>query len=151
MLDLVAKLFGTFFYLGYFPFASGTIASGASVALFLWLGADYRIYVFVLAALTVIGFWASGEVEKSVGKKDPSCVVIDEVVGGMIAFFMLPATPAVMWTAFFLFRAFDMFKIYPINKLEERGGGAGIMLDDIVAGVYTKIIMQIALCFVIVQ
>ena len=57
----------------------------------------------------------------------------------------------VMWTAFFLFRAFDMFKIYPINKLEERGGGAGIMLDDIVAGIYTNIIMQIALCFVIVQ
>ncbi len=145
MLNFLARLAATFFYLGYFPFASGTIATVASVGLYLWLRPDYKIYLLVLAALTVLGFWASGRTETLVQKKDPSCVVIDEVAGGMIAFFMLPAVPSVIWTAFFLFRAFDMFKIYPINKLEERGGGAGIMLDDIVAGFYTNATMHAAL------
>jgi len=53
-----------------------------------------------------------------------------------------------MWTAFFLFRAFDMFKIFPGNKLEGLKGSAGIMLDDLVAGVYTNIVMQLALRWV---
>ena len=93
----------------------------------------------------MIGFITSDIVEKVVGKKDPSCVVIDEVSGMMIALFMLPWTPAVVVTTFFLFRAFDMFKIYPMNKLEALGGGKGIMLDDIFAGIYANLTMQIAL------
>jgi len=71
--------------------------------------------------------------------------VIDEVAGVMIAFFLLPQTWAVMWTAFFVFRAFDMFKIYPGNKLEGVKGSGGIMLDDIMAGIYTNIVMHVAL------
>jgi len=70
--------------------------------------------------------------------------VIDEVAGVMLAFFLLPLTPAVAVTTFFLFRAFDMFKIYPVNKFEEIEGSAGVMLDDLFAGLYTNITMQIA-------
>jgi len=72
-------------------------------------------------------------------------LVIDEVVGVMIALWGLPLTWSVMICGFFLFRAFDMFKIYPINKLEAQPGGWGIMLDDCMAGVYTNIILRIAL------
>ena len=72
-------------------------------------------------------------------------VVIDEVVGIMIALWGLPLIWSVMICGFFLFRAFDMFKIYPINKLEAKPGGIGIMLDDCMAGVYTNIILRIAL------
>jgi len=79
------------------------------------------------------------------GQKDPSCVVIDEVSGIMIAFFMLPMVWPVSIITFFLFRAFDMFKIYPVNKFEEMKGGTGIMMDDIIAGLYTNITMQIAI------
>ena len=61
---------------------------------------------------------------------------------------MLPVRFPIMITAFFLFRAFDMFKIYPANKFEKLSGGAGVMLDDIIAGIYTNIIMHIALRFV---
>ena len=71
-------------------------------------------------------------------------VVIDEVSGIMISFFLLPITWSVVLTTFFLFRALDMFKTYPANKLEAMGGTEGIMMDDILAGVYTNIIMQIA-------
>ena len=103
------------------------------------------IYSIILGVLTVLGFWASGEMEDLIKQKDASCIVIDEVVGGMIAFFMLPLTPAVLFTGYFLFRAFDMFKIYPVNKFEELKGGRGVMMDDVFAGLYTNITMQIAI------
>jgi len=63
----------------------------------------------------------------------------------MIAFFLLPVTPVVIITAFFLFRAFDMFKIYPVNKFEQMEGSTGVMMDDIIAGLYTNIVMQFAI------
>ena len=69
--------------------------------------------------------------------------MIDEVAGMMVAFFLLPVKWPVIITAFFLFRAFDMFKIYPVNKFEGIEGGAGVMMDDLIAGLYTNIVMQI--------
>ena len=88
---------------------------------------------------------ASGSIEKLLNQKDPGMVVIDEVVGVMIALWGLPMIWPVMICGFFLFRAFDMFKIYPINKLEAQPAGWGIMLDDCMAGVYTNIILRVAL------
>lgn len=147
MNDRISKILATFFYLGYVPPASGSVASAAAAVICFLLRGHIAFYVVLFVALTAIGFVVSDRMEKMVKKKDPSCVVIDEVSGAMIAFFMLPATPAVIITAFFLFRAFDMFKIYPANKFECIPGGAGIMLDDIMAGIYTNIIMHIAIRF----
>ena len=101
-------------------------------------------YVFVVAVVIVLGFLVCGRMEKLMHRKDPGCIVIDEVAGVMIAFFLLPLTPASILTAFFLFRAFDMFKIYPVNKFEELEGSTGVMADDLVAGIYTNIVMQTA-------
>ena len=95
--------------------------------------------------LLILGIISSGLVEKQLSEKDPGIVVIDEVVGVMIALWGLPLMGPVMIIGFFLFRAFDMFKIYPINRLESQPGGWGIMLDDCMAGVYTNIILRIAL------
>jgi len=145
MSDKQVKLFSTFFYVGNFPFAPGTLASAVGALICILLQDTILLYLIAFAVITVIGFKTSGLMEKIVGKKDPGCVVIDEVSGIMVSFFLLPMTPAVIITAFFLFRAFDMFKIYPCNKLEDLGGGEGIMLDDIMAGVYTNIVMQIAI------
>lgn len=145
MVNYISKLFATFFYMGYLPVAPGSFTTAASVGLCYFLMGNPALYLWVTIAVTVIGFAVSGRAENLVGKKDPTCIVIDEVAGTMIAFYMLPATPAVFWTAFFLFRAFDMFKIYPANKLEGLPGSRGIMLDDILAGVYTNIVMQVAL------
>lgn len=138
-------LCSTFFYIGYLPFAPGSIASLVAVFISYLLHNSTILYVLVLVAITILGFTVSGRMEQLVGQKDPSCVVIDEVAGGMIAFFLLPKTTAVTVTAYFLFRAFDMFKIYPVNKLEELQGGKGIMVDDLFAGLYTNIVVQIAL------
>lgn len=136
------KFFTTFFYIGYFPKAPGSVASIAGVALYCLLHAHLSVYVGVLVAITIIGFLTSGKMERILNQKDPSCVVIDEVAGMMVALVMLPATPLVVISAYALFRFFDIFKTYPINKLEALGGGTGIMLDDLMAGLYTNVLMH---------
>ena len=83
--------------------------------------------------------------EALLGQTDPGCIVIDEVAGIMLALFLLPMTPVVIIVTFFLFRAFDMFKIYPVNKFEQLEGSTGVMMDDIIAGIYTNIVMQFAI------
>ncbi len=143
--ELLIKLCATFFYLGYFPMASGTFASFFGVLLVCFLQPYPVLYLLCFAFVTAAGFWASGKMEGIQGKKDPSCVVIDEVAGIFIAFWMLPLSWPVLVTAFFLYRAFDMFKIYPMSKIEEKGGAFGIMTDDLIAGFYTNLTMQIAL------
>ena len=125
--------------------APGSFASIFGALIALALEHHPAAYLVVLAVLTVLGFPAAAYIEKNEGKKDPGCVVVDEVVGMMIAFWNLPLTWSVLWVGFFGFRAFDMFKIFPGNRLEKIPGGAGIMLDDIMAGIYTNIIMYVAL------
>ena len=139
------KIGATFFYCGNFPGAPGTFTSAVAVLLYLGLQGHTGLYLIVLGAVTVWGFMAGGPMEAMVGRKDPGCVVIDEVAGVLISFFLLPPVPKVMWTAFFLFRAFDMFKIYPANRFETCKGGTGIMMDDIVAGIYTNLVMHAAI------
>lgn len=141
----IVPLLATFFYIGKCPVAPGTLTSivGAFAAVIL---CPYPpvFYIFCILAVASAGFMVSGRMERLLGEKDPSCVVIDEAAGVLVAFFMLPPTLPVVLTAFFLFRAFDMFKIYPANKLEESGGALGIMADDLLAGFYTNIVMQAA-------
>lgn len=142
------KLVSTFFEVGSMPFAPGTLASAVGLLIAIIFSQNVFLYLVVWAVITYFGFKTSGEMEKILKEKDPGCVVIDEVSGIMISFFLLPINTAVIFTGFFLFRAFDMFKIYPGNKLENKGGAYGIMMDDIMAGIYTNIVMQIAVRWV---
>lgn len=145
MTDKLTKFITTFGYIGYLPLAPGSVASIAGGWLTLYLLPSLPVYFLVLMIVTVLGFMTSDRMETVMKEKDPGCIVIDEVAGIMISFFMLPATPAVLVTAFFLFRAFDMFKIYPVNKFEPLKGGVGVMMDDIIAGIYTNIVMHLAI------
>ena len=145
MPDRLTKFIATFFYLGFVPCAAGSLASIIGALLAGLSRGPMWIYLALLAAVTALGFVTGGRMERIMEEKDPPCVVIDEVAGAMIAFFMLPGTPAVLVTAFFVFRAFDMFKIYPADRLEQRPGGTGVMMDDVVAGIYTNLIMQAAI------
>ena len=145
MKDNIVKFIATYGYTGYFPVASGTFASAVAVGMCYFLKSNLTLYIAVFLVITIVGFLVSDRMEELAGQKDPGCIVIDEAAGIMISFFMLPWTPSVVWTAFFLFRAFDMFKIYPVNRLEEFKGGVGVMLDDIFAGIYTNLTMHIAL------
>ena len=139
------KGFATVCGIGYMPAAPGTWATVVGVVIAYYLGGNLPAYSILLLVLLILGIMTSGVIEKQLDQKDPGIVVIDEVVGVMIALWGLPLIWSVMISGFFLFRAFDMFKIYPINKLEAQPGGWGIMLDDCLAGVYTNIILRIAL------
>ena len=145
MKDKCVKLLATFFYLGDFPVAPGSLASLAGTFLYILTFDNFVGYIALTIIVTVLGFAVSGRMETILKQKDPSCVVIDEVAGVLIAFFLLPLTPAIVITTFFLFRAFDMFKIYPVNKFEQMKGSVGIMTDDLFAGFYTNITMHIAI------
>jgi phosphatidylglycerophosphatase A len=142
--DRVARFCATFFHIGDLPLAPGSAASAVALVLAFLVHPWPILYIALGVLVTIVGFMTAGQVETLIGKKDPGCIVIDEVAGIMISFLFLPMTWPVMLTGFFLFRAFDMFKIYPANKFEAMGGAHGIMLDDIMAGVYTNIVLQIA-------
>ncbi|MCB9747772.1 MAG: phosphatidylglycerophosphatase A [Candidatus Omnitrophica bacterium] len=146
--DRLTKMLSTFFYIGYFPAAPGTVASAAGALIACVLMDNVFLYIVATVIITVIGFLVSGDMEKMIKSKDPSCIVIDEVAGIMISFFLLPWNTPVILTTFFLFRAFDMFKIYPVNKFEAIEGGTGVMMDDLFAGLYTNVTMHIALWLV---
>jgi phosphatidylglycerophosphatase A len=107
------------------------------------------VVLVAIAAVTCVGTWAATRTEQLSGRKDPSKVVVDEVAGQFIALF--PLTLFTRWStvavivSFILFRFFDIVKPYPANRLQELNGGAGVMLDDLVAGVYGAVIVSIIL------
>ena len=144
-MNKLVRIIATFFYIGDIPVAPGTVASAAGALISIALLYNPAAYLAVLAAVLFLGFFVSGKMEIIAKEHDPSCIVIDEVAGAMITFFLLPFTAPVFITAFFVFRAFDMFKVFPANRLENIKGGAGIMADDIMAGVYANLIMQIVI------
>ena len=144
-MDRIAKITATFFGIGYFPVAPGSAATAVGVVLAFFLYGNLWAYAAVTLVLLIIGVPMSGRVEKALKQKDPGIVVLDEVVGILVALAGLPMTWPIVVCVFFLFRAFDMFKIYPINRLEALPGGFGIMLDDVMAGLYANIILRIAL------
>jgi phosphatidylglycerophosphatase A len=145
MKDRIAQLITSFFGLGYFPFAAGSIASAIGGLAAYYLYGNVVLYVLLFVIVTVAGFIFSARMEKVSGEKDPSAIVIDEVSGAMIAFFLLPMSWPVFWTTFFVFRAFDMCKIYPADIYEQKPGALGVMSDDLIAGIYTNLIMQVAI------
>ena len=150
MPEKFVKFITTFGFIGYLPLAPGSMASVAGGLIAIFFSYSLPMYFAVWVIITVLGFIAGDRMETLMQKKDPSCIVVDEVSGIMIAFFMLPHTTSVIVTAFFLFRAFDMFKIYPVNKFEPLKGGVGVMMDDIIAGIYTNIVMHLALRFILI-
>ena len=92
---------------------------------------------------------AAGEAEKIMDHQDPGLVVIDEIVGMLITMIAVPATPLAMVLGFILFRIFDILKPFPVNFFDQRfHGGLGIMLDDVMAGIYSLIILQVLFRFV---
>ena len=107
------------------------------------------VVLFAIVVVTCVGIWAATRTEQLSGRKDPGKVVVDEVAGQFIALF--PLTLFSRWStlavivSFILFRFFDIVKPYPANRLQELNGGAGVMLDDLVAGVYAAIIVSIGL------
>jgi phosphatidylglycerophosphatase A len=134
----------TFLGTGYLPFMPGTFASALGIIIYYFLKDNPFLYCGVVAALLVLGLWLGGSAEKIFKRKDPPQVVIDEVVGVLISLIFLPAAVAPVILGFLVFRILDTLKPFPAAGFQDLGGSFGIMADDIVAGIYTNIILQLA-------
>ena len=120
-----------------FPGTFGTLATIPLILLTEWLSVVGKFFVFIV--LFVTGIIASEYYEKYTGREDPKEVVIDEIAAYYLTMIFLETTFWNVAVTFLLFRFFDIVKVYPANKAEMIEGGTGIMLDDIVAAVYSII------------
>jgi phosphatidylglycerophosphatase A len=135
-------------YIGMIPGMPGTYASVATTLVyFLVYRVSYRIYpelhLSAICLIAAIGVFASAAVSRSMGKEDPQVVVIDEIAGQLTALWLLPVSFANLAAGTFLFRLFDIWKPYPIRRVEPLRHGVGIMADDLLAGVFANIILQV--------
>ncbi len=144
-----AWIVGTFVGIGRLKPGPGTWAS--AVTMLLWaFGARHLapgllipIAIAITVAVTLIGIPASSVVERESGRTDPGFVVIDEVAGQMLTLVAAPLRWKTLIAGFILFRIFDVLKPPPVRRLERLHGGSGIMLDDIGAGIYALIVLQV--------
>jgi phosphatidylglycerophosphatase A len=138
-------MFGSALFSGYSPLASGTVGSMVALVIYFIPGCEQW---FILLPLILIVFFlgipAAARMEKFYGK-DPAEVTIDEVVGMWISLLWLPKTIPIAMIAFIAFRLFDIVKPFPANYYDKRTGGFAIMMDDVVAGFYANVIIQIML------
>ncbi len=131
-------------FIGYLPFAQGTIASFAGFILLLLFKPPVYAHLLISIGLLVLGIFVSNKAEELFGDRDPHHVVIDELAGYFIAMLFLPAAVGYMIAGFFIFRFFDILKPAPIKQIESYfRGGYGIMFDDVFAAIYTNVILQI--------
>jgi phosphatidylglycerophosphatase A len=148
---LWATLVATFFGIGRMRPGPGTWGSATTVV--LWAATAYalppalRIPVVIALALlvTLIGIPAATQVSRASGVKDPQFVVIDEVAGQLIALIGAPLAWKTFLAGFILFRGFDIVKPPPVRQLERLPEGTGIVLDDVAAGIYALVVMQLLL------
>jgi phosphatidylglycerophosphatase A len=152
MKSKAAHLISTWFGCGYAPFGPGTAGSLAALAI-AWLLVRYAgWHTMWLAPLAIAGtgpaMWAAGVTARELQQKDPQRVVVDEVLGQWLALAAAGPLNCKSWTAaFFLFRLFDIWKPPPVRQLERIPGGAGIVADDLMAGIYAALVLLLAGCF----
>lgn len=132
---------------GYLPKAPGTW--GTLVGLLLWCplaGLSLAAYLAAVAVLFIVGVASAGAAEKILDRGDPGVVVIDEIVGVLIALAAVPLHPVAALAGFALFRLFDIAKPFPVGWVDRHlHGGLGIMLDDVAAGLYALLVLHLGL------
>ncbi len=141
-----ARVLATWFGCGLFPWGPGTVGSLAAVviawALHTYAHTDRVTLAILIALLLVPGIWSATVTERSIGREDPGLVVVDEVLGQWVT--LLGAAIRdwrTLAAAFLLFRLFDIWKPWPVRQFEKLPEGAGIVADDLAAGVYAAVIL----------
>jgi len=146
-MKIISKILATFFGLGYFPLAPGTLTSLVMVIIykFFLFKLSWPLHLVLFFLLFLIGSFVSSNYSATLNKKDPQKIVIDEACGQYLALFQLTPSWVLMGFSFLLFRFFDIIKPFPLKRVELFPRGWGIMLDDIAAGLYAGIIIYIFL------
>ncbi len=134
-------------FVGYFPKAPGTMGSLVGLLFCLALGSLPRLWAVAgLALLVIIAVGVAHVAANLVGRKDPACIVIDEIAGMAFALAGINLSAATMVAGFLIFRVFDILKPFPVGWLDKRlSGGWGIVLDDIAAGVMANLVLRLVL------
>ena len=143
MINRIAHWIATCGPVGYLKFAPGTFGSLIGLVLVLIASGHIALFVVLLFVSVFLGIWSSGITSRDLSNHDPSQVVIDEVCGVIISFLAIPIGFWTILVGFIGFRFFDIVKPPPIRWLERFPGGFGIVLDDLLAGIYTNVILQI--------
>ena len=135
--DKIAHVIGVWFGCGHVPYAPGHSGTIGTIPLYLLVRPHGPIAVAATAlAVTAVGIWAAGRVERRLGIKDPQIVCVDEVAGVLVTWIAAPPTWRALIVGGLLFRLFDQIKPWPARAAERLPGGLGVMLDDIVAGAW---------------
>lgn len=146
LLEKIGLFFATGFYSGYSPIASGTVGSFVALLIYWFIPGFEKTEVLlsVILIATLIGFWSGFIAEKKWGH-DPSEMVLDEFVGMWITLILVPKTMLLAFISFFFCRLFDVVKPFPANISQKLPGGYGIMIDDIIAGIYSLLTVHLIL------
>jgi len=149
--DRVVLALATGFSVGSIPRAPGTFGTLLGVPICFGLAEiSFGATLVAVSGFVLSAVWIAGEAERLLGKKDAACIVIDESVGIVVALAGMPMTSLNAVAGFIAFRVFDVVKPFPARFLDARApGGWGIVLDDVVAGVYTNILLRILSFFFI--
>lgn len=143
--DVAAHVIAVWFGCGHLPLAPGTWGTLGAIPLYLAIRPGGALAVAGAAlVVTAIGIWAAGRVERRLGTKDPQIVCVDEVAGVLITWIPAPATTRALVVGVVLFRIFDQWKPWPARAAERLGGGRGVMLDDVAAGLWGAALMLVA-------
>jgi len=134
----------TGFYTGNSPWAPGTFGTLPGLLLCFFLAClPLSVSILLILALIVVAVWIAGKAEKMLGKKDPGCIVIDEIAGMTVTLLAIPFTLQNAIAGFLLFRFFDVLKPPPISTIDKKvHGGVGIVLDDVIAGVFANLVLR---------
>ncbi|MBN2103983.1 phosphatidylglycerophosphatase A [bacterium] len=150
MLRRLIYIVATGLYSGYSPLAPGTAGSALGLLIFMLIP-GFRNWILLSACIIffLIGVWSATQVEKMENKKDASIIVIDEIVGMWIALLFIPVSMNWIWWmgAFVLFRIYDVIKPFPAGKSQELPSGWGVMVDDVWAGFYANVTLEIVYLF----
>jgi len=129
---------------GYSPIAPGTFGTLVAIPIYLVLSRiPFPIYELTLLTFFFLSSWISDRAQNYWGRKDHPRIVIDEILGFLVTMLWVPKTALLIILGFFLFRFFDILKPPPIRLMEKARGGYGVVLDDVLAGIYSNIILQI--------
>ena len=143
MLRRLGVFVATGAFVGYAPVAPGTFGSALGLAVLFVVRHSLSPSAegVTLVLLAGIGVWSASEAERHFGRTDPGYIVIDEVVGMLVTLAFLPVNAVGILVAFLLFRLFDVVKPWPARRFERLHGGLGVMLDDVMAGIYAHLVM----------
>ncbi|MBW1817271.1 MAG: phosphatidylglycerophosphatase A [Deltaproteobacteria bacterium] len=141
--DKAALILATWLGTGLIPVASGTFGTVGAVPLAVWLQQAGPLFRCAMVVSSIgVAMWAADRARRLIGREDPSQVVVDEVVGYLTAAALLPSSWTALVLGFFLFRLFDIWKPFPVRQMERLPGGVGIVMDDVVAGLYTALVAK---------